>query len=59
MAYNEHLADCVRTAISAHAPATERAMFGGLALMIDGHMTCGSSAMSSCFASAPTPPIPR
>ena len=41
MAYDETLAERVRHALSAEAGVTEREMFGGLALMVDGHMACG------------------
>ena len=41
MAYDEELADRVRDALSEETGVTERKMFGGLAFMIDGHMTCG------------------
>jgi hypothetical protein len=41
MAYDENLADRVRTILMAEASLSERKMFGGLAFMIDGHMCCG------------------
>jgi TfoX/Sxy family transcriptional regulator of competence genes len=41
MAYDEGLAERIR-AILGHRPGVEeRRMFGGLAFMVDGHMTCG------------------
>lgn len=42
MAYDEGLAERVRVAATAaDADLTERAMFGGLAFMLDGNMACG------------------
>ncbi len=42
MAYNEKLAERLRTSLSAVAPeVVERRMFGGLALMVNGHMCVG------------------
>jgi len=41
MAYDESLADRVRTLLEADAGFTERKMFGGIAFMLDGHMCCG------------------
>ncbi|MDO9455542.1 TfoX/Sxy family protein [Nocardioides sp.] len=39
MAYDEQLAGRVREALAPEGPADERTMFGGLAFMVDGHMT--------------------
>jgi hypothetical protein len=41
MAYDLHLADRVRTILRAQKGLSERAMFGGVAFMINGHMCCG------------------
>ena len=41
MAYNEDLADRVKTALEARAVVVEKKMFGGLTFMVDGHMCCG------------------
>jgi len=41
MAYDEKLAERVRTTIGDRDGVTERKMFGGLAFMLDGHMFCG------------------
>ena len=41
MAYDQALAERVRAAVAGEAGVTERAMFGGLAFMLDGHMFCG------------------
>lgn len=39
MAYDAGLAERIRDELADQADLTERAMFGGLAFMIDGHMT--------------------
>ncbi len=41
MAYDEGLAERVRTSLAAEQGLSERKMFGGLAFMLDGHMCCG------------------
>ena len=41
MAYDEHLADRVRTALPRGAGVTEQKMFGGLAFLLKGHMFAG------------------
>lgn len=41
MAYDEHLADRVRTVLAGERGVSERKMFGGLAFMLAGHMCCG------------------
>lgn len=41
MAYDERLADRVRTALGPDVRVTEIKMFGGLCFMVRGHMTCG------------------
>lgn len=41
MAYDEALADRVRTVLADRGGVVERKMFGGLAFMVDGHMACG------------------
>jgi TfoX/Sxy family transcriptional regulator of competence genes len=38
MAYDEELADRIRTALAGEPGWSERAMFGGLAFLVDGHM---------------------
>lgn len=40
MVYDTTLAARVRSAVADHAPAEERAMFGGLAFMVEDHMAC-------------------
>ena len=41
MAYDEALAERVRTIIGARSAVTERKMFGGIAWMVGGNMACG------------------
>lgn len=41
MAYDEKLADRVREVLARRRGVTEKKMFGGLAFMVNGHMTCG------------------
>lgn len=41
MAYDEGLAERVRELLAVRMDVTERAMFGGLAFMVSGHMACG------------------
>lgn len=41
MAYDEHLAQSVRTIVQNVADVREQRMFGGLAFLAGGHMFCG------------------
>ena len=41
MAYDEGLAERVRELLAMRVDVSERAMFGGLAFMVGGHMACG------------------
>jgi hypothetical protein len=41
MAYDEQLAERVRTEVSARADHIEKRMFGGICFMVRGHMCCG------------------
>lgn len=41
MAYDEALAERVRTALGVSESVAERKMFGGLTFMVQGHMCCG------------------
>lgn len=41
MAYDEQLAERVRIVLEPQVEFTERAMFGGLAFMVNTHMACG------------------
>jgi len=41
MAYDTRLADRIRALLDGRRGVTEKAMFGGLAFMVGGHMSCG------------------
>lgn len=41
MAYDEHLAERVREALGKRRDVAEKKMFGGIAFMVRGHMSCG------------------
>ena len=41
MAYDDGLAHRIRAALAGTQDVTERKMFGGLAFLVGGHMTCG------------------
>jgi TfoX/Sxy family transcriptional regulator of competence genes len=41
MAYDEALADRIRSVLRSRSDVSERKMFGGLAFMVGGHMACG------------------
>jgi TfoX/Sxy family transcriptional regulator of competence genes len=41
MAYDNRLAERIRSVLVAQPGVVERAMFGGLAFMVDGNMACG------------------
>src|SRR5687768_10870222 len=43
MAYDEALAQRIRTALPGVPGLTEKKMFGGLAFLVDGNMACGVS----------------
>jgi hypothetical protein len=66
VAYDEDLADRVRTVLPAGEPVTERQMFGGLAFMLGGRMFCGivKDALMACrvtrygSGSMPRPAMP-
>ncbi len=42
MAYDDALAEALRAALGGRAGVSERRMFGGLAIMLDGNMLCGT-----------------
>ena len=44
MAYDKDLADRIRASIPNHDGVTERAMFGGLAFMLNGNMAVSASS---------------
>jgi TfoX/Sxy family transcriptional regulator of competence genes len=41
MGYDESLAERIRDVLAGEQGVSERKMFGGLAVMVDGHMACG------------------
>jgi TfoX/Sxy family transcriptional regulator of competence genes len=41
MAYDDHLADRVRAELEGRVVFAEKAMFGGLAFLVNTHMACG------------------
>jgi hypothetical protein len=41
MAFDEKLADRIRTALEGRKDVVEKHMFGGVAFMVRGHMSCG------------------
>lgn len=41
MAYDEGIAKRIRNALAKYAEVTEKKMFGGIAIMVQGHMCCG------------------
>ncbi len=41
MAYSESLARRIREVLKERSDVTERKMFGGLCIMVSGHMACG------------------
>ncbi|WP_353952200.1 TfoX/Sxy family protein [Knoellia sp. S7-12] len=47
VAYDEVLANRIRTALSDESGLTERAMFGGLGFMLDGHMAVAAGSGGS------------
>ncbi|MGH2540049.1 MAG: TfoX/Sxy family protein [Actinomycetota bacterium] len=52
MAYDEHLADRVRTLLEGEAGLTEKKMFGGLAFLIGGNMTVAASGQGGLLVRA-------
>ncbi len=41
MAYDQELADRIRSVLAGHEAITEKKMFGGLSFMLGGRMCCG------------------
>jgi TfoX/Sxy family transcriptional regulator of competence genes len=58
MAYDEHLAERVRAALAPTGPPDERAMFGGLAFMVTGHMTVCVSGNGGLMLRLPEAEVP-
>lgn len=50
MAYDEDLADRIREAMSGMKGVTEKAMFGGLAFMVDGKMAVAAGSKGDILA---------
>lgn len=53
MAYDEHLADRVRELIAAERGVEEKRMFGGLAFLINGHMSVAVSGRGGLMVRVP------
>lgn len=53
MAYDEQLAERVRDELAGEGNLTERRMFGGLALMIEGNMAVGVSGQGGLMLRVP------
>lgn len=49
MAYDEGLAEILRTDLADRGGIEEKRMFGGLCFMADGHMLCGVHASGGMF----------
>ena len=52
MAYDEHLAARIRSAIEGEADLTEKKMFGGLAFLIGGNMAVAASGQGGLLVRA-------
>lgn len=52
MAYDTALAERIREAIASNPDVTERKMFGGLAFLVDGHMTVVASSQGGLMIRA-------
>jgi TfoX/Sxy family transcriptional regulator of competence genes len=50
MAYDEDLADRLREQLAGVGPVTEKKMFGGLAFLLDGHMSVSASRSGGLLA---------
>ena len=53
MAYDEDLANRIRELISAEPGLTEKRMFGGLAFLVDGHMSVAVSGQGGLMVRVP------
>ena len=53
MAYDEKLAERVRAALANRDDVVEKRMFGGIAFMVRGHMSCGIVASTLMVRLAP------
>jgi TfoX/Sxy family transcriptional regulator of competence genes len=52
VAYDEHLAERVRSLVGSEPGLTEKAMFGGLAFLLDGNMAVGVSGQGGLLVRA-------
>lgn len=52
MAYDEELADRIRTRLFVHPGLTERRMFGGLAFLLNGHMALAAGGKGGLMVRA-------
>ena len=59
MAYDEALAERVRDALGPRPDLTERAMFGGLAFLLDGRMALAVSGSGGLMMRADPTEVPR
>ena len=59
MAYDTELADRIRELLSQEADVGERAMFGGLAFMVRGHMTAVASGQGGLMVRADPTATPK
>ena len=53
MAYDEKLAERLRSALSGRPNVVEKKMFGGIAFMVHGHMACGTVGSTLMVRLAP------
>jgi len=49
MAFDEGLAELIRTDLADHSAVEEKRMFGGLCFMLNGHMLCGVHKKGGMF----------
>lgn len=54
MAYDRDLADRIRELIAAERGVTEKAMFGGLAFLVDGNMAVAASGQGGLMVRIPS-----
>lgn len=54
MAHDEHLASRIRALLAGEAGVTEKRMFGGLAFLVDGHMSVAASGQGGLLVRVDT-----
>ena len=59
MAYDEGMAELMRTALADHPGVTEKRMFGGLCFLLDGNILCGVHKGGGMFRVGPHEPAAR